>query len=56
MEALQLQPRGIEVGTITQILSRNYGLYQYAKVLPKAPVGRLEDVLIIRTGQVLEGE
>ncbi|MGD8353898.1 MAG: rod shape-determining protein MreC [Pseudomonadota bacterium] len=51
-----IYPRGIEVGTVTQILSDNHGLYQYAKVLPKAPVSRLEDVLIIRTGQTLEGE
>lgn len=49
-----IYPRGIEVGTISQILSKGYGLYQYAKVLPKAPVNRLEDVLIIRTDQGLE--
>jgi rod shape-determining protein MreC len=42
-------PRGIEVGTITQVLTRSHGLYQYAKVLPKAPINRLEDVLVIRT-------
>jgi rod shape-determining protein MreC len=51
-----IYPRGIEVGTITQIVTRNYGLYQYAKVLPKAPINRLEDVLIIRTEQDLEEE
>jgi len=49
-----IYPRGIEVGTITQIVSRSHGLYQYAKVLPKAPINRLEDVLIIRTDQDLE--
>jgi rod shape-determining protein MreC len=49
-------PRGIEVGTISEVLSESYGLYQYAKVLPKAPVNRLEDVLIIRTQQELESE
>ena len=49
-------PRGIEVGTITQVLTRSYGLYQYAKVLPKAPINRLEDVLVIRTDENLEGE
>jgi len=51
-----IYPRGIEVGTITQILSKNHGLYQYAKVLPKAPINRLEDVLVIRTGQDAEGQ
>jgi len=51
-----IYPRGIEVGTITQILTKSHGLYQYAKVLPKAPINRLEDVLIIRTEQDLEGE
>jgi len=51
-----IYPRGIEVGTITQILTRSHGLYQYAKVLPKAPINRLEDVLIIRTEQGLEEE
>lgn len=44
-----IYPRGIEVGTISQILARNHGLYQYAKVLPKAPINRIEDVLVIRT-------
>ena len=51
-----IYPRGIEVGSITQILTRSHGLYQYAKVLPKAPISRLEDVLIIRTRQGLEEE
>jgi len=51
-----IYPRGIEVGTITQIVTRSHGLYQYAKVLPKAPINRLEDVLIIRTEQGLEDE
>ena len=51
-----IYPRGIEVGTITQILVKNHGLYQYAKVVPKAPINRLEDVLIIRTDQGTEGE
>jgi rod shape-determining protein MreC len=49
-------PRGIEVGTITQVLKKDYGLYQYAKMLPKAPLTRLEDVLIIRTYPVETGE
>ncbi len=49
-------PRGIEIGTITQVLKRNYGLYQYAKMRPKAPLTHLEDVLIIRTQPVETGE
>jgi rod shape-determining protein MreC len=51
-----IYPRGIEVGTITQILVKNHGLYQYAKVVPKAPINRLEDVLIIWTDQGADGE
>lgn len=51
-----IYPRGIEVGTVTQIVTRNYGLYQYAKVLPKASISHLEDVLIIRMEQGLEEE
>lgn len=47
-------PRGIEVGTITQILVKSHGLYQYAKIIPKAPISRLEDVLVLRTEQDLE--
>jgi rod shape-determining protein MreC len=49
-------PRGIEIGTITQVFKKNYGLYQYSKMLPKAPLTRLEDVLIIRPGPVEVGE
>ncbi len=51
-----IYPRGIEVGTITEIVARSHGLYQYAKVLPKAPINRLEDVFVIRTEQGLEEE
>ncbi len=40
-------PRGIEVGTVSVILKENYGLYQYAQVVPSVPMGRLEDVLIL---------
>jgi len=47
-------PRGIEIGTISQVLTKSYGLYQYAKVLPKAPINRLEDVLVIRTDAHLD--
>jgi rod shape-determining protein MreC len=49
-------PRGIEIGTITQVLKKNYGLYQYSKMLPKAAFTRLEDVLIIQPGPVEVGE
>ena len=51
-----IYPRGLEVGTITRIVTRPYGLYQYAKVMPKAPINRLEDVLILRTELPLEEE
>jgi rod shape-determining protein MreC len=42
-------PRGVEVGYITQVIKNSHGLYQYAKVLPQAPLSRLEDVLILKT-------
>ncbi len=48
-------PRGIEVGTVTEVMKKSHGLYQYAKLLPKAPVGRLEDVLIL-TGRGQHGD
>lgn len=48
-------PRGIEVGTITKVLKENYGLYQYAKLLPKAPIARLEDVLVLTGSTTVEG-
>jgi rod shape-determining protein MreC len=41
-------PRGVEVGTVTQVIKNSYGLYQYAKVLPQASSGSFEDVLILR--------
>ena len=41
-------PRGVEVGTVSQVIRKSYGLFQYAKVLPGAPLGRLEDVLILK--------
>ena len=40
-------PRGLEVGTVTQVVRKSYGLYQYAKLLPSAPVSRLEDVMVL---------
>ncbi len=40
-------PRGIQVGTITQVIKKEHGLYQYAKLLPAAPINRLEDVLVL---------
>jgi rod shape-determining protein MreC len=42
-------PRGIEVGSVTQVIRKSHGLYQYAKILPHAPIGRLEDVLILES-------
>lgn len=44
-----IYPRGVEVGSVTQVIRKSHGLYQYAKVLPQAPLGRLEDVLILKS-------
>lgn len=44
-----IYPRGVEIGSVTQVIRKSHGLYQYAKVLPQAPLGRLEDVLILRS-------
>ena len=41
-------PRGIEVGSVSQVLKKSYGLYQYAKVLPQASSRSFEDVLILK--------
>lgn len=40
-------PRGIQVGKVSVILKKNYGLYQYAQVVPSVPMSRLEDVIIL---------
>jgi len=40
-------PRGVEIGAVTRVIKKTYGLYQYAKVLPQAPLNNLEDVLIL---------
>jgi rod shape-determining protein MreC len=42
-------PRGVEVGSVTQVIRKSHGLYQYAKILPEAPLGRLEDVMILKS-------
>ena len=40
-------PRGIQAGIVTEVRKKNYGLYQYAKIIPQAPIARLEDVFIM---------
>jgi rod shape-determining protein MreC len=50
-----IYPRGLEVGTITQIIRKEHGLYQYAKILPNAPLSRLEDVFILKPQVGREG-
>jgi len=42
-------PRGVEVGSVTEVIRKSHGLYQYAKIMPQAPLGRLEDVLILKS-------
>ena len=49
-------PRGVEVGTVAQVIRKEHGLYQYAKILPNAPLSRLEDVLILEHRFPGEGE
>lgn len=48
-----MYPRGIQVGTIIQVLKKDHGLYQYAKLLPAVPINRLEDVLVLTRGEGL---
>ncbi len=40
-------PRGVEVGIVAQVIQKDHGLYQYAKILPNASLSRLEDVIIL---------
>jgi len=49
-------PRGVEVGTVAQVVRKDYGLYQYAKVVPHVPMSRLEDVLILEHQSSLKDE
>ena len=41
-------PKGLSVGTVTDILSQDYGLTTSAKVAPAVDFSRLETVLILR--------
>ncbi len=43
-------PRGIEVGKVSVILKKSYGLFKYAQVVPSVPMSRLEDVIVL-TGE-----
>ncbi len=41
-------PKGLLVGTINKIKKNNYGLFQYAEVVPEAQISKLEEVFIIK--------
>ena len=40
-------PKGLIVGTVNKIQKKNYGLFQYAEVIPEANISKLEEVFII---------
>jgi rod shape-determining protein MreC len=50
-------PKGIMIGTVTQVTRGNRGLLQVAEVKPAVPLDRIEEVLVVRAGtQVKEPE
>lgn len=42
-------PPGLPVGTVSQVLKKGAGLYQYAKVVPSVHLDRLEEVMVLTT-------
>lgn len=42
-------PKGIPVGTVTQVVRRDFGIYQQVYVAPAVDFSRLEEVLIVTT-------
>jgi len=45
-------PRGLPVGRVTRLRRQPYGLYQNADVVPAVDVTRLEEVLVITSGEL----
>lgn len=42
-------PRGISVGTVTEVVKRDFGIYQQVTATPSVDFSRLEEVLIVLT-------
>jgi rod shape-determining protein MreC len=42
-------PRDLRVGTIVNVVKRDFGLYQDVEVEPSTALSRLSDVLIVRS-------
>lgn len=42
-------PKGIPVGTVTQVVRRDFGIYQQVYAVPSVDFSRLEEVLIVTT-------
>ncbi|APR75090.1 Rod shape-determining protein MreC [Minicystis rosea] len=42
-------PKGIPVGTVTQVVKRDFGVYQQVYLTPSVDFSRLEEVLLVRT-------
>jgi len=40
-------PKGIPVGTVTQVVKRDFGIYQQVFATPAVDFSRLEEVLIV---------
>jgi rod shape-determining protein MreC len=48
-------PKGIPVATVTQVVKRDFGLYQEVVAMPTVDFSRLEEVLIVTTAPVEDG-
>lgn len=44
-------PKGLPIGTITNIIKHDYGMFQTLEITPSVDFSRLEDVLVILGGQ-----
>ncbi|MFT3771230.1 MAG: rod shape-determining protein MreC [Minicystis sp.] len=47
-------PKGIPVGTVTQVVKRDFGVYQQVYVTPSVDFSRLEEVLIVMSAPLEE--
>ncbi len=45
----KLFPKGIPVGTVTQVIKRDFGIYQQVIATPAVDFSRLEEVLVVTT-------
>ena len=48
-------PKGIPVGTVTQVVKRDFGIYQQVVATPAVDFSRLEEVLIVMSAPLEDG-